>query len=266
LFDKLLVHEANRRAKKIIITYGGLIAMKEENQSGNESLVIKNKLELALVNISNDLNNLLMGISGNARILKESSSISPDGHTLLEEILHCSERCAKLANSLVSVDSLLNNTFCEKSHLANVNSQMDSHPSQNLSILFKAGTPTVLIVDDEEVVRNVTRSILESAGYRVMLANSGQEALDIFQLYHKHLYCVLLDIIMPYLSGNVVFARMKAINPVIDIFLMSGQNDKQILHEFESTSLAGFIQKPFRPDTLLTMLDGIKSEKEALLA
>jgi len=113
----------------------------------------------------------------------------------------------------------------------------------------------VLVVDDEESVRSVTKMMLERAGYRVLTAADGREGVDVFAQHHQALGAVLLDMTMPHLNGEEAFGEMRRINPGVPVVLASGYNEQDATTRFSGKGLAGFIQKPFRMQKLLEKVD-----------
>ncbi len=113
---------------------------------------------------------------------------------------------------------------------------------------------TVLIIDDEDVVRNVTRQIIEAIGGKVITACDGREGLEIFKNQSHIIDLVLLDLTMPGLNGEEVFRELKKIKGNVSVVLMSGYNDQDISQKLVGKGFAGFIQKPFNIDTLLKIL------------
>ena len=107
------------------------------------------------------------------------------------------------------------------------------------------GAGTILVVDDEEVVRKVARSSLERYGYTVLLANNGREALEIYRGLYYSVSIVILDLTMPRMSGEETLANLIAINPRAKILLISGFDETETLGRFAGKGLAGFLQKPF---------------------
>jgi two-component system cell cycle sensor histidine kinase/response regulator CckA len=90
------------------------------------------------------------------------------------------------------------------------------------------GGESILVVDDEKALRNVTRRILESAGYVVSVAASGEEALRILDEHSGAFHLVLSDLVMPGMSGTVLAARVREAYPAIRIVHMSGHVDEEI--------------------------------------
>jgi CheY-like chemotaxis protein len=107
------------------------------------------------------------------------------------------------------------------------------------------GTETVLLVDDEEAIRQVGRELLEAMGYRVLLASNGEEAIELYGSHNKDIDLVLLDIVMPQMGGGETYEKMKQINPDVKVLLLSGYSIDGEATEILERGCNGFIQKPF---------------------
>jgi PAS domain S-box-containing protein len=107
------------------------------------------------------------------------------------------------------------------------------------------GSETVLVVDDDKLIVSVAKRMMESLGYTVLLAGSGEEALKIFKQRQKQIDLVILDMIMPHLGGSEVYDRLKSINPDIKVLLSSGYSLTGQAEEILARGCNGFIQKPF---------------------
>ena len=117
------------------------------------------------------------------------------------------------------------------------------------------GVPArLLVVDDEEHVRRVLAGILESAGHEVLEAGDGEEAIDVFRREGDGIDCVLLDLSMPKLDGEEVFAELRRIRPGVRVVLSSGFTEQEILDRFQGAGLAGVIQKPAQMHVLLAKI------------
>jgi two-component system, cell cycle sensor histidine kinase and response regulator CckA len=114
----------------------------------------------------------------------------------------------------------------------------------------------ILVVDDDEVVRSVTRSMLEFAGYEVLDASGGIEGLAIVESLGDRITAVLLDLTMPDMTGEETFRQLRRLRPDLPVVLCSGYNETDATHAFAGRGLAGFLQKPFDSTSLLnTMAD-----------
>jgi two-component system cell cycle sensor histidine kinase/response regulator CckA len=116
------------------------------------------------------------------------------------------------------------------------------------------GAGTVLVVDDEDVVRVVTRRILESLGFTVVLAADGQEAIELIQAAAQPFVAVLMDLTMPRLDGVAAFRQLQALGVTTPVLLMSGYTEQDAVARFSGKGLAGFLQKPFTAEMLSSKL------------
>ena len=107
------------------------------------------------------------------------------------------------------------------------------------------GNETVLLVDDEEMVADIGERMLKKLGYRVLLAESGRKAIQIFEKAHHRIDLVILDMIMPEMGGSETFDMLKAIAPDIKVLLSSGYSLDGKASQIMKRGCNGFIQKPF---------------------
>jgi PAS domain S-box-containing protein len=104
---------------------------------------------------------------------------------------------------------------------------------------------TVLLVDDEEIVRRIARAGLEQLGYHVIEAENGVEAVGLFRQNQADISLVLLDLTMPVMSGEETLRKLTAIDPNVRVILSSGFNEADATKHFDGRGLAGFLQKPY---------------------
>jgi CheY-like chemotaxis protein len=114
-------------------------------------------------------------------------------------------------------------------------------------LAFPRGSETVLLVEDEEVVRGLARQILEEAGYRVLVAPLGDEAIRLGTERAKEIDLLLTDVVMPGVDGKQVADRLSALRPGIKVLFMSGYTDESIVQHGILDPSVHFIQKPFTP-------------------
>ncbi|MEM7352901.1 MAG: ATP-binding protein [Acidobacteriota bacterium] len=110
---------------------------------------------------------------------------------------------------------------------------------------WTGGSGTILLVDDEEPVRFVAQASLEKAGFRVLTAEDGHRALDVFEQHRDTIVLVLLDSRMPNLSGIETFRELRRRRPGLRVILYSGDTEPKATAGEDG--LAGFLRKPFRP-------------------
>ena len=113
---------------------------------------------------------------------------------------------------------------------------------------------TILVVDDEELIRRLASMTLSAAGYTVIEATDGQQALEIYQHEWERIDLVLLDLTMPALSGHDAFRHLLKLNPQVRVVFASGYAAEQLSDE-EKQQMAGFVKKPYRPGDLLTAVE-----------
>jgi len=106
------------------------------------------------------------------------------------------------------------------------------------------GAGTVLVVDDEDIVRVAARTVLENFGYTVVEAANGKEALRVFERHANEITVVLLDMTMPVMSGVETLRRLRHLDPDVAAVASSGYNESEAMQLFGG-SITGFIQKPY---------------------
>ena len=119
---------------------------------------------------------------------------------------------------------------------------------------------TILVVDDEETISDVTQELLESLGYRVLAANSGRRALKIARDPAHKIDLIILDLVMPVMGGEEVFQRIRAVHPEMKVLLSSGFYKSDQIDRMLQTGKAGFIQKPYRIQDLSRMVEKILAQ------
>jgi two-component system cell cycle sensor histidine kinase/response regulator CckA len=107
------------------------------------------------------------------------------------------------------------------------------------------GRETILLVDDEEMIADIGKRMLEKLGYRVLLADSGSKALEAYKAHGNGIDLVILDMIMPELGGSEVFDKLKAMDPAVRVLLSSGYSINGQASQIMKRGCDGFIQKPF---------------------
>jgi signal transduction histidine kinase/CheY-like chemotaxis protein len=155
----------------------------------------------------------------------------------------------------IKVDSQRGKGSTFKILLPAVQGGMHRVPSSKRSELH--GTGTILVVDDEEVVRKVAKAALELNGYTVILANDGQDALHIFDQRANEIDVVLLDQIMPNMDGEETCRRLRLRRPEVRVILTSGHSDTQAQALFADKALPTFIKKPYTAAALCEIVQRV---------
>jgi two-component system cell cycle sensor histidine kinase/response regulator CckA len=112
------------------------------------------------------------------------------------------------------------------------------------------GRGTILVVDDDEMVRRVACQILAGCGFSVLAAENGAEAVTIFNTRHAEIACVLLDLNMPLMDGAETCKMMRKLDGGVPVILSSGYGEEESTQRFGDQGLAGFIQKPYQVESL----------------
>jgi two-component system cell cycle sensor histidine kinase/response regulator CckA len=126
-------------------------------------------------------------------------------------------------------------------------------PASNRKVTGKAelvqepvkGSETVLLVDDEETIIDVGRQMLEKMGYTVLVARSGKDSIEIYRVHMEAIHMVILDMIMPEMSGGETYDQIRKINPYAKVLLSSGYSKDSRATEILARGCNGFIQKPY---------------------
>lgn len=107
------------------------------------------------------------------------------------------------------------------------------------------GSGTILVVDDEPLLRKTARKVLEQWGYSVLLAENGREAVEVFRHGAADIAAVLMDMTMPVMGGEEAFHLIRKIRGDIPVVFTSGYTERAAREQFGRETLAGFIQKPY---------------------
>jgi CheY-like chemotaxis protein len=124
----------------------------------------------------------------------------------------------------------------------------------------RGGNECILVVDDEEMVRHLTRCVLERWGFRVLAAADGDEALTIYRERRPEVDLVLLDFTMPGLTGLQVLHKLRALNPDVRVIFASGHIDEPGGESLLSAGARALVPKPYRPEELVRRVRQVLDE------
>ncbi|HEX7574102.1 MAG TPA: response regulator, partial [Bacteroidota bacterium] len=119
------------------------------------------------------------------------------------------------------------------------------------------GNETVLVVEDEEALRNLLTEVLESYGYTVLTAEDGVSGLERFTLHRDEIKAVITDMGLPRMSGQDLFISIREIDPSSRVVLASGYLDPELKAHLFTLGAKAFIQKPYQPADILRVIRGV---------
>lgn len=126
----------------------------------------------------------------------------------------------------------------------------------------EGGTETILLVEDDVLVREATRAVLRRKGYAILEARNGSDAARVSESHEGPIHLMLTDIVMPGINGRDLAAKLRRSRPEMMVVYMSGYTD----HTFDNGVIdadTAFIQKPFVPDALLRKVRNVLARSRA---
>jgi PAS domain S-box-containing protein len=133
-------------------------------------------------------------------------------------------------------------------YLPRVNESPEPRTPAAQPIPLRAGTETILVVEDEPVVRSLARDLLEETGYRIFFACDGAEAMQRAVEIDEPIHLLITDVVMPEMSGPELASRLRKLRPQTRVLYMSGYTDDEVLCRKGLPENSAFIQKPFTPE------------------
>lgn len=123
------------------------------------------------------------------------------------------------------------------------------------------GSETILFVEDDDSLRQLSQSVLEKKGYKVLMAEDGEDALRISKRHDGSIDLLVTDVIMPEINGKEVAERLQPLFPHMKVIFMSGYTDEVIAHHGILDSDLNFLEKPFAPEELIQKVREILDNK-----
>jgi PAS domain S-box-containing protein len=131
-------------------------------------------------------------------------------------------------------------------------------PEQEISPLMAAkGTETILLADDEALVRDLASRFLTKSGYRVLTAANGREALEMYTKHGSDIALVILDLIMPVMDGGQCLDELVKMNPHVRVIVSSGHSDSERLTDVHCASIKAFVKKPYEVKQFLSVVRSV---------
>jgi CheY-like chemotaxis protein len=122
---------------------------------------------------------------------------------------------------------------------------------------------TVLVVDDEEIVRRTTKAVLERKGFQVIMAENGEEAVRLFREQSDAIALILLDLTMPVMGGEEAARYLHTIRHDVPILVSSGYNESEVARRFAGRRVAGYVRKPYTASALLSKIGAALGMEDA---
>jgi DNA-binding NtrC family response regulator len=119
------------------------------------------------------------------------------------------------------------------------------------------GSGTILLVEDENQIRLIAKTLLTMFGFTVIEASNGKEALELYKKNTADIKLVFTDMGMPVMNGYEMFAELKKLNPMLPIIISSGFGDNDVTSHIPQNEIAGLISKPYNPDQLREVLRSV---------
>lgn len=150
-----------------------------------------------------------------------------------------------------------------KIYLPRVDERADEYKRAIEDAKVAKGSETILLVEDEEMLRKLARQTLKGHGYQILEAANGEEAITLAAQHDGPIHLLLTDVIMPGMNGRDVATRLLQTRPSLRVLFMSGYTDDAIVHQGVLDESANFIQKPFAPDGLARKVRGVLDQEKS---
>ena len=193
---------------------------------------------------TSELNNLLHVISGTSAQIGNLWEGSEDSAQYLDMLRSSIQRAESVAAQLAEQAGGTDKKVLMHPELASF-----AKP-KTISEMPRA-KPTILVVDDESMALVLVKRLLGEAGYQVVTAQSGFEALDLFRRQPQAFHLVLLDLTMPFMDGEETFHRLREIRANIPVILCTGFIQRDRLDRLMKDGIVGFLRKPLAPDEIV---------------
>jgi len=149
-----------------------------------------------------------------------------------------------------------------KIYLPEVEGETVQRKKEQTSTDDLTGSETILIVEDNDMLRNLAREILQLQGYRILEAENGIEALRIGEEHGGKIHLMITDVVMPKMGGKEVADRLQPLHPQMKVIYMSGYTDNSIAHHGILAPELNFLEKPFSPEILARKVREVLDKKQ----
>jgi PAS domain S-box-containing protein len=231
-------------------TKGRITSLVCTGQDAREAEAIEAELRQArnvstrVRDVSHDLNNALTVISGCAELALDGLSSDHSLWSKLQEIRRASQRACELGREMLAC-TRVETQGVELASIDPVSKVEQVAPG----LVIDQGKPwpaeTLLIVEDESVVRTATAEFLSGVGYQVLTATNGQEAIERIQAHPGKIHLVITDLVMPDTSGTKLAERLASVRPEAKVLFVSGYSEDVAEKQGVPDPSKNFLQKPF---------------------
>ncbi len=166
----------------------------------------------------------------------------------------------KQNNGFIWVYSVPGKGTTFKFYLPMVKGDTDPEEKEQTPVDDPCGSETVLIVEDDDLVRNLAQKALQQHGYRTLVAENGEGALEVSKEYEGSIDLMITDVVMPKMSGKEAAERLQPLYPNMKVIYMSGYTDDAIVHHGVLEPGLNFLEKPFTPEGLARKVREILDE------
>lgn len=143
-----------------------------------------------------------------------------------------------------------------------IESKLGSQKSKETEVSIKRGTETILLVDDEESIRQLGEEMLGSFGYKVLTASDGEGALELYEKENEHVDLVILDLSMPGMGGKRCLEKLVEMNPHVKVIIASGYSFNGPSKDSIDAGARGFVGKPYEVKQMLQVIREVIDNKE----
>ncbi|RLC26552.1 MAG: hybrid sensor histidine kinase/response regulator, partial [Deltaproteobacteria bacterium] len=147
-----------------------------------------------------------------------------------------------------------------KVYLSEVKKDTDLEKKEQTHVDDPGGSETVLIVEDNDLLRNFAQKALQGYGYRVLDAENGEDALMLCKEHDGQIDLMITDVVMPKMGGREAAKRLQPLNPQMKVIYMSGYTDNAIVHHGVLEPGLHFLEKPFTPKGLVCKVRKVLDE------
>ena len=203
----------------------------------------------AVSKATSELNNLLQIISGTSAEIGNLWEANEDSEQYLDMLRSSIDRAEAVAAQLAEQAGGTPEKVL-------MHPELTSFLKPKITEMPRAKS-TILVVDDESMALVLIKRLLSEAGYHVVTAQSGFEALDIFRRQPHSIQLVLLDLTMPFMDGEETFQRLREIRSDIPVVLCTGFIRRDRLDRLMNAGIAGFLRKPLAPDEIVDHVRGV---------